>query len=267
MTNAKIAATGRRVRTGVHSCGNSYEAVHLLASICRMICEDRIPSGGRLPGRRELRRRFRVSSAGVKIGVNALAALQLVQLRVGLGAFVTAGAKESIQTGFEALTRTPAWHTERVRRPLSFLWGYSAARAAESFSDKERVPLAEELGELYRSLAEPKEYRRHKMRFQQIIAGSVRNRVLCRLLERSMSAGSIGIWALEDTQALQRSAEQYRRAFWAIRDGKPMEACQAMERCILGEAAAHHELVGRNIVPNLQMIDVKKMVPPPALKM
>jgi len=229
----------------MHSDRNVRHALRLLASVCKRIGEGALEAGDRVPVQKEWSRQLKVPLAAARLGMSILADLEIVQVRSKRGTFVSPEAKESITSGFERLTRSHAWRSDCLSRVAPILAGYAAMRAAISFRTREHARLADALSELYRASRHPKEYCLHELEFQRIVAASVRNPILCNLLENNASAICLRSWELEARpELLTWSAQQYRGIFWAIRDGESQDACQRMQRYVktaVAEESEHKE--------------------------
>jgi DNA-binding FadR family transcriptional regulator len=226
----------------MHSDRNVRQAMRLLASVCKRICEGALEAGDRVPVQKEWSRQLKVSLAAARLGMSVLADLEIVQVRNKRGTFVSTEARESIASGFERLARSHAWQSDCLSRVTPILAGYAAMRAAISFRAREHVKLADALSELYRASRHPKEYCLYELEFQRIVAASVRSPILCSLLERNASAICLRSWELKATpELLHWSAQQYRGIFWAIREGEPQDACQRMQRYVKAAVTAESE--------------------------
>lgn len=93
--------------------------------IRRMIDEGRIDTGGKLPGQREIAEMLKVSRPAVREALARLQTLGLIEVRPGLGAFLTSPEKaESFDVG-------KAWHFSDTASPEEI---YQMRYAMEGFA-------------------------------------------------------------------------------------------------------------------------------------
>lgn len=193
----------------------------------------RLKPGDRLPAERELAIQLGVSRPTVRAGLQALAALGVVQSRHGSGTYIPAGPPA---LGSDALSFLAALHgftTEEMYEARRILESGASALAAERATPEQVATLAEEVANLFASLQQPHTFLVHDISFHKAVAAASGNPIVASLMEmvsalyyerRRETAERATADNLRDT------AEAHRRIYQAIRLRDPEAAGRTMNQ-------------------------------------
>ncbi|MPY88483.1 MAG: FCD domain-containing protein [Luteitalea sp.] len=187
--------------------------------------------GARLPSERELAARIGVSRPSVRAGLQALAAMGVIQTRHGAGTFIADGPP-MLATGplsfLVALHKFSAGEMFEARRVLEIA---AAGLAAERATGENLAAIAEEMANMFASLGDAQTFLVHDIRFHRAMATASQNPILASLVEmvsamfyerRRLNVG------LE--RDLKQAADMHRTIYNALRARDPEAARGAMSR-------------------------------------
>ena len=212
-----------------HAAEGSTEQV---VSFVRGLIERReLRPGDRLPAERDLATQIGVSRPTVRAGLRALAAMGVVRSRHGSGTYIPAGppslGSESLrfQAALHGFTREEMYEARRI-----FEVG-AAGLAAERATPDQVATLAEEVTNLYASLADPVAFLVHDIEFHRSVAAASGNPIVASIVEmvsalyyerRRETA------MLASDRDLRDAADMHRRIYQAIRARDGNAARQSM---------------------------------------
>jgi GntR family transcriptional repressor for pyruvate dehydrogenase complex len=194
-----------------------------------MIERGELKPGGRLPAERTLATKIGVSRPSVRAGLQALAAMGVVQSRHGSGTFITDGPP---MLGTGPLSFMAALHgftPEEMFEARGVLEMGAVALAAERASGDDLMRIAEEMASMYAALEDPHTFLLHDIKFHRAVAVASHNPILASLIEMVSAMfyerRKSNIGAPRD---LRNSAEMHRVIYHALRDGQIDAARAAM---------------------------------------
>lgn len=174
--------------------------------------------GDRLPSERDLALELGVSRPSVRSGLEALEAMGVVVSRRGAGTFIADGPPS---LGSEPLSLLATLHgftpNEMFEARLVLEVGV-AGLAAQHATPEQVATMAEEVTEMFASLADPPAFLLHDVRFHRAVALGCGNRVLAALMEMvSAQFYELRKETVAHARDLRESAEMHRRIYRAIR--------------------------------------------------
>lgn len=163
-----------------------------LARLQELIVSGELPPGSRLPPEPELASRLGISRGSMREAVRALSHMRLIEVRRGLGTFVTAlepaGLLEGVRIAAEAARDDAIFDIFEVRRLLEpAAAGMAATRVTSAQLDELRADLAA----MRTAATDPAEFMCHDEAFHDRIATIAGNPWLAALL-RGLAAPAIG---------------------------------------------------------------------------
>jgi len=197
--------------------------------IRRLIEGRRLGPGDRLPTERELAREMGVSRPTVRAGLQSLAAMGLLHSRQGAGTFIQDGPPSldseplSLLAALHRFTRAEMFEARGVLEVG--VAGLSAQRA----TGEQAAAMAEEVASMFASLADPRTFLLHDVRFHRAVATGSNNPVLTALVEMvSALVYERRSGTIERARGLRASAEMHRKVYQAIRRRDAEAARSAM---------------------------------------
>lgn len=155
-----------------------------LTRLKNLILSGELTPGSRLPPEQELANQLGVSRGSMREAVRALTYMRLVEVRRGLGTFVTglepALLLEGVSTAAQAARDDSVFDIFAVRRLLE---PAAAGVAATRITDAQVAELREHLGAMRQATADPDEFMRHDEAFHALIAHATGNPWLSALLQ------------------------------------------------------------------------------------
>ncbi|SEG71671.1 transcriptional regulator, GntR family [Bryocella elongata] len=194
------------------------------------IAVEQLRSGDRLPAERELATKLDVSRGEVRRGIGYLAALGILDVRHGVGAFLAetpSGLGEAPLQFMRTLGTLTTEHLFETRRALEIT---IAGHAAERCQKEQLVAISEELTEMFATADDPEAFLVHDVRFHRAIAQACGNPILLAMMdsivgglfeERRQRAGT-----LENRQSALLA---HRRIYDAVRRHDADLARRAMD--------------------------------------
>jgi GntR family transcriptional repressor for pyruvate dehydrogenase complex len=197
--------------------------------------------GDRLPAERDLVAHIGVSRPTLRAGLRALAAMGVVQSRHGSGTYIADGppalgsAPLSFMAALHGFSRDEMYEARRI------LEVGAAGLAAERATFEQVATLAEEVANLFASVAEPGVFLLHDINFHRAVAAASGNPIVASLVE--MVSALYYERRLETaSRATERNmrdaAEMHRRIYQAIRAREPETARRAMHDHLV-QASGH----------------------------
>lgn len=201
-----------------------------------LIDRGRLRPGDRLPAERELAMQIGVSRPTVRAGLQALAALGVVQSRHGSGTYIPAGPPA---LGSDALSFLAALHgftREEMYEARRLLEVGAAGLAAERATAEQVAALAEEVANLFASLHQPHAFLVHDIDFHKAVGAASGNPIVASLME--MVSALYYEQRRETAERasgdnLRDAAEAHRRIFQAIRARDADGARRAMNQHLI----------------------------------
>lgn len=205
----------------------------VVSFVRELIVQGRLRPGDRLPAERELALQIGVSRPTVRAGLQALAALGVVQSRHGSGTYIPAGPPA---LGTDALSFLAALHgftREEMYEARRILEVGASALAAERASPEQLATLAEEVANLFASLQQPHAFLVHDINFHKAVGTASGNPIVASLME--MVSALYYEQRRETAERasgdnLRDAAEAHRRIYQAIRTRDPDAARRAMNQ-------------------------------------
>ncbi len=206
----------------------------------RALIEDgKLKPGDKIPAERLFARNLKISRASLRTGIGYLAAMGVLKVRHGVGAFVSDGPAELGKLSLDLLRTLHAFEAWQMFEARLVLERDLAELAAKRGLEQHFGALAEELTEMYATIESPSEYLIHDVRFHQIIAQAAGNPILASLMDTITAA----LYKqrrddVEFSRNLKESTEQHRDLYKAIRSRDGVAARQVMERHLTSAEAA-----------------------------
>ena len=191
----------------------------MTAYVRQLIESGRCRPGDRLPPERELADLIGVSRPSVRTGLQALAALGVVEARRGAGTFITHDpprfASGSLRF-FAALYGISNQHLFEVRRILEM---DMAELAAERATGAELAAISEEVMEMFAVRGDPDHFLAHDIRFHHAVARAAGNPILGALAdmvaEVSFERRRESVLPMQGAAV---AAEHHKKIYQAIKD-------------------------------------------------
>ena len=205
--------------------------------------------GDKMPPEREFAKELEISRASLRTGIGYMAAIGLLNIRHGVGAFVADGPPNPGSQSLALLSALHGFQTWQMFEARRILEGQLAALAAERATAEDLDAISETITDMFATLDDPQEFLIHDLRFHRQIAQASGNPILAALMECIMGA------LYDDrrtTAALasdrRDSAEMHREIYRGLRARDTAAARKLMEKHLeLAEAAQRKESSpGRN---------------------
>ena len=205
-------------------------AENVVAYVRDLLTKGDCKPGDRLPAERELAQRIGVSRPSVRAGLQALAAMGVVESRRGSGTYISTGplvlssGPLQLLAILHGIPRTEIYEARRI------LEGRTARLAGERAAGEALAEISEEVMGMFASTADAQAFLLHDIRFHRAVARASGNLVLSALVEM---VSAIFYEHRKETAGRDRdlrvSAEQHRRIYQAIRDRDPDAAEREMD--------------------------------------
>lgn len=216
--------------------------------------------GDRIPPEREFARELNISRASLRTGIGYLAALGVIKVRHGVGAFVADGSAEHGVASVALLGALQGFETWQMFEARRVLEGTLAALAAERGDEEQFAALAEEVAEMQATVDDPAAYLIHDVRFHRTIAEAAGNPVL-RVVMETITAAFYDHRrkSVEQSASLQSSVAVHTAIYHAIRARNGARAQTLMERHLrLAESAQGEE--SRALKPKARVATARRSV-------
>lgn len=223
-------------------------AENVVAYVRDLISSGDFKPGDRLPAERELAQQIGVSRPSVRAGLQALAAMGVVESRRGSGTYISTGPLVLSSGPLQLLAILHGIPRAEIYEARRILEGRTARLAAERAAGESLAEVSEEVMGMFASTDDAQGFLLHDIRFHRAVARASGNLVLSALVEM---VSAIFYEQRKETASRDRdlrvSAEQHRRIYQAIRDREPDAAEREMDAHL--QAALHRqELEERNPV-------------------
>jgi GntR family transcriptional repressor for pyruvate dehydrogenase complex len=150
----------------------------------RMLIESgELKPGDKIPAERDFARELNISRASLRAGIGYMAAMGILKVRHGVGAFVADGPPQLGNASLSLMNAIHGFHPWQMFEARILLEGQLAALAAERGKPADFALMGEEVTDMYATLDDPQEYLIHDVRFHRLIAQASGNPVLAALME------------------------------------------------------------------------------------
>lgn len=203
----------------IHSTPRSVLAV--MQHVQQLIEEGTLHPGDRLPTERELAKQLNMSRGSARIGIGYLVGMGIVEVRSGVGTFLSDGAAHGSGPFLHLLGCLHHFSETQILEARSIVEEAAAALAVERREEHHVRKLAEELTELYASVHCVEEFRTHEMRFHRLVAQSSGNPVLVAAADMIAAvAFSTPLDTPVTPQQRRAAANRHHEIYRAIRMGR-----------------------------------------------
>lgn len=203
--------------------------------------------GDRLPPERELVRRTGVSRTSVHVGLHTLAAMGVITIRQGAGAFITAGPPSLVSQPLALLSLMHDISPASLFEARQAIECSAAALAAERATGHQLVAISDEVIGMYSTLGEPRAFRRHVLGFHRAVAACAKNLAIGALIDMLASLHDELRPAATDNEGpdLQRMADLHRAIYHGIRR-RDADGARAAMTAFFRHAQAHERAASAN---------------------
>lgn len=198
----------------------------------RSLIEDgTLQPGDKIPPEREFARTLKISRASLRTGIGYLAAMGIMKIRHGVGTFVADGPPDFGKASLSLIGALHGFQSWQMFEARIILESNLAALAAERGKEEHHAAMAEEVAEMFATIASPVDYLIHDVLFHRIIAQASGNPILAAVMETvTSSMYDKRRKTVERATDLRESAEMHREIYRAIRAHKPEDARRLMEQ-------------------------------------
>lgn len=202
--------------------------------IQQLISDGVLRPGDRLPAERELAKHLKMCRGSVRNGIGYLAGLGIVEVRHGVGMFLSDGVPHANSPSFELLGQLRHFSRLQTIEVRSLLVGRAAALAAQRRNEHHVRDLADEMTEIFASISCPENFATHEVRFHRLIAESSGNQVLVAMMDMIAAVELSNPPDTLQTQQQRRAAANcHHETYKAIRMGRPDDASRWAESMIM----------------------------------
>lgn len=205
-------------------------AENVVAHVRDLISSGEFKPGDRLPAERELALRIGVSRPSIRAGLQALAAMGVVESRRGSGTYISNGPPVLSSGPLQLLAILHGIPRGQIFEARRVLEGRTARLAAERAAGEALAEVSEEVMGMFASVEDAQAFLLHDIRFHRAVARASGNLVLSALVEM---VSAIFYEQRKETASLDRdlkiSAEQHRKIYQAVRDRDPDGAEREMD--------------------------------------
>lgn len=213
---------------------SSQTTEEVVARVSELIKSAQLRPGDRLPPERELSKQLGVSRPSLRSGLRALSSMGVLKSRQGAGTFVADGPPTLDSEPLRLLASLHGFSFDHMFQTRSILEVGAAGLAAEHATSEQLATLADEIAEMYGSLADPQEYLVHDIRFHRAVAEASGNPTLATLVEMvSAVMYERRRETIERAHDFSESLELHQQVYRAIRARQPEEARAAMREHIV----------------------------------
>lgn len=206
---------------------------HTLQQLIGWLKEGTFKPGGKLPSQSELVQQLGISRTGVREALQVMAALNLIEIRPGLGCFVKKVSPEYIVNADVLAILLEKEAILEVIEARKILEAGIAALAAERASEQDFWLMEDVLSRVERAVKRGETVAGLTPEFHIAIAMATHNAVLAKLVKSFNSlmakAGELVEASVEDVAAFRRhELESHHHLFEVIRQGEPQKASRAI---------------------------------------
>ena len=215
----------------------------IVEQIIELISRDILKPGERLPGERDLCKRFGVGRTSLREALRSLSVMGILEGRVGEGTFVANNSNRYLEKTLQwGLLLDPKRVQDLVETRL-MLESQNAGLAAQRFTRENLSMVERNLESMEDLLEQPDHFLECDLEFHLLIAQATQNTILYSLL--SMTRGYLHEWVKgtlarpigEVTKRTKLSLQEHKTIFQAIRSGDAERAHHAMKEHILSSSA------------------------------
>jgi GntR family transcriptional repressor for pyruvate dehydrogenase complex len=230
--------------------GDRVTTEHVVAHVRELIERGALGPGDRLPPERELALQIGVSRPSVRAGLQALAAMGVIQARHGAGTFITDGPPMLATGPLSFLAALHGFSSEEMFEARRVLEVGAIGVAAAKATGEDLASVAEEMAGMFAALDDAQAFLIHDIKFHRAVARASHNPILASLIEMVSAMfyerRKRNIGAPRD---LREAAEMHRLIYNALRDRDPDGAQLAMSEHLrhsqaLNIADAHEDRAG-----------------------
>jgi len=205
-------------------------AENVVAYVRDLISSGKFKPGDRMPAERELAVQIGVSRPSVRAGLQALAAMGVVESRRGSGTYISTGPPVLSSGPLQLLAILHGIPRAEIYEARRILEVRTARLAAERAAGEALAEISEEVMGMFASTDDAQAFLLHDIRFHRAVAHASGNLVLSALVEM---VSAIFYEQRKETASRDRdlriSAEQHRRIYQAVRDRDPDAAEREMD--------------------------------------
>ncbi len=211
--------------------------------IRQMIERGALKPGDKIPAEREFAKELNISRASLRAGIGYMAAMGILKVRHGVGAFVADGPPQLGNASLSMMNVIHGFQPWQMFEARIHLEGQLAALAAERGQTEDFSAMGEEVTDMYATLNNPQEYLIHDVRFHRLIGQASGNPVLAALMESITGAlYDDRRHSVEFASDRRAAADMHREIFRAICSRDPSGARDKMVRHLtLAEQAQKDE--------------------------
>jgi len=211
--------------------GDRVTTEHVVAHVRELIERGALGPGDRLPPERELALQIGVSRPSVRAGLQALAAMGIIQARHGAGTFITDGPPMLATGPLSFLAALHGFSSEEMFEARRVLEVGAIGVAAEKATGEDLASIAEEMAGMFAALDDPQAFLIHDIKFHRAVARASHNPILASLIEmvsamfyerRKRNVGA--------PRELREAADMHRLIYNALRDRNAPAAQLAMSQ-------------------------------------
>lgn len=202
---------------------------HVVAHVRDLIERGALGPGDRLPPERELALQIGVSRPSVRAGLQALAAMGVIQARHGAGTFITDGPPMLATGPLSFLAALHGFSSEEMFEARRVLEVGAIGVAASRATGEDLASIAEEMAGMFAALEDAQAFLIHDIKFHRAVARASHNPILASLIEMVSAMfyerRKRNVGAARD---LREAAEMHRVIYNALRDKDADAAQKAM---------------------------------------
>jgi len=207
-----------------------HRTMQVVNHIRTLIESGALKPGDKIPPEREFARTLKISRASLRAGIGYLAAMGVMNVRHGVGTFVSDGPPEFGRASLSFMGALHGFQSWQLFEARIILEGNLAVLAAERGKEEHHAALAEEVAEMFAAMESPADYLIHDVLFHRIVSQASGNPILAALMETvTSSMYDERRKTVERAIDLRESAQMHRELYRAIRARDAMEARRLME--------------------------------------
>ncbi|MGA7832227.1 MAG: FadR/GntR family transcriptional regulator [Terracidiphilus sp.] len=207
-----------------------HRTMQVVNHIRTLIESGALKPGDKIPPEREFARTLKISRASLRAGIGYLAAMGVMNVRHGVGTFVSDGPPEFGRASLSFMGALHGFQSWQLFEARIILEGNLAVLAAERGKEEHHAALAEEVAEMFAAMESPADYLIHDVLFHRIVSQASGNPILAALMETvTSSMYDKRRKTVERAIDLRESAQMHRELYRAIRARDAMEARRLME--------------------------------------
>lgn len=215
----------------------------IVEQIIELISRDVLKPGERLPGERDLCKRFGVGRTSLREALRSLSVMGILEGRVGEGTFVANNSSRYMEKTLQWGLLLDSKRVQDLMETRLILESENASLAAQRCTKENLSMVAQNLETMEDLLENPDRFLECDLEFHLLIAQATQNTILYSLL--SMTRGYLHEWIKETlarpipevVKRTKLSLQEHHTIFQAIRSGDAQRAQHAMKEHILSSSA------------------------------